>query len=214
MIRVLIASDDSDTKLGEYFKACKEDLIAVINAEIEAQKPLEVEDIPSRNSNNAYLNIKYVDFKEIPFLWASFSHGNENSVKFNGTALISTGDDNSLFANTLFYTNSCLSGKFLGPDLISQNCRTFIGYDQSIVAFKNDYREISLKCDTIGIISFLTSDITAIVAFKQIIQYYTQQANRLLDLEDPLSAALLINAREALVFHGDENLKKEDLFFE
>lgn len=213
MIRVLLASDDGDDKLGEYFKACKADLVAVIKAEIEAQKPLLIEDIPYINNNNAYLTIKYADLKEIPFLWASFSHGNENSIKFNGAALISAGDDNSLFANTLFYTSSCLSGKFLGPDLIRQNCRTFIGYDQSIVAFKNEYREISLKCDTIGITSFLTSEITAFTAFKQIGQYYTQQSNRILDLGDPLASALLINAREALVFHGDKNLKKEDLLF-
>lgn len=209
-----MASDDGDVKLGQYFQACREDIVAVANVEIESGKPLVVESIPNINCNNAYLNIKYEALKDVPFVWVSFSHGNENSIKFNGVALVSAGDDNSLFANTFFYTNSCLSGKLLGPDLISQECRVFIGYDKSIVAFKNENQDISLKCDTIGITSFLTSDITAYRSFQEIRQYYTQQANKLLDFGDPLSSALLINAREALVFHGDKEVKKEDLSYQ
>jgi hypothetical protein len=209
-----MASDDGDVQLGRYFQNCREDIIAVTNAEIESGQPLMVESIPNINCNNAYLNIKYEDLKEVPFVWVSFSHGNENSIKFNGMALVSVGDDNSLFKNTFFYTNSCLSGKSLGPDLISQKCRVFIGYDKSIIAFKNENQDISLKCDTIGIISFLTSDLSAYGSFLEIRQFYTQQANRLLDFGDPLSSALLINAREALVFHGDKEVKKENLFFQ
>lgn len=214
MIRILIASDDLDVRLGGYFKACKGEMMTVINAEIDEGKSLHVEEILPNNCNNAYINIKYAEFKEIPFIWVSYSHGNENSIMVNGSSLISAGDDNSIFSNTLFYTNSCLSGKFLGPDLINQNCRSFIGYDQSIVAFKNENQEISLKCDNVGLISFLTADVTAYDAFNDMKKYYTQQANRLLDLGDILSSGLLINAREALVFHGDESLKKTDLFFE
>lgn len=212
MIRILIASDDEDVKLGNYFKLCKKDMLAVFDAEIKDGKLLEVNNIPSQNCNNAYLTIKFAELKEIPFLWISFSHGNEKSIKFNGSALIDAGDDNSLFTNTFFYTNSCLSGKYLGPDLIKQKCKVFIGYDNSVIAFKNDNQDISLKCDTIGITSFLTSDFSAYQAFEQIRQYYTQQANKLFDFGDPLSSGLLINAREALVFHGERNLKKEDLF--
>ena len=214
MIRVLIASDDNDVELGEYFRACKQDLLSVVSAEIDSGKLLTVEDIPSINCNVVYLNVKYTTFKKIPFLWVSFSHGNESSIRFNGSVFVSAGDDNSLFEDTLFYTNSCLSGKFLGPDLINQNCRTFIGYDQSVIAFKNENQKISLKCDTVGLILFLTEDVTAYDAFEHTKQYYTQQAEILLKYGDILSSGLLINAREDLVFHGDKNLKKEELFFE
>ena len=211
MIRIVTAYDDLDTKLGTYFIACKEDIAAVIKAESEINDRYLSTEISGINCNQAYLDVILSDHKEIPFLWISYTHGNEKEITVNGCSFVKAGNDNSYFQESFFYTNSCLSGKFLGPDLIAQNCKVFIGYDDTIVAFKNEHREVSVKCDNIGLITFLTTTSTAYESFEAMQSYYTQESNRIFRYGDPLSSALLINAREALVFHGEKDFTKEDL---
>ena len=76
----------------------------------------------------------------------------------------------------------------------------------------NDYQDLSIKCDNFGITAFLTQDITAFEAYERMRSNYSQEINKMLVSRNVLRAGLLINAREALVFHGDKNLKKEELF--
>lgn len=211
MINVLAAFDESDIKLGEYFKACKNDLLTIIKKELENGQNFTTLEISSKNCHSAYFDIILSRYKEIPFLIVAYSHGNEKCLTVNGVAYISAGNDNSFFQKSFFYTNSCLSGKILGPDLIEQNCKVFIGYEEIVVAFKDERQDISIKCDNIGISMFLTGEITAYEAYLKMKDYYTQSANKLLKFNDILASGLLINAREALVFYGDKNCKKEDL---
>ncbi len=214
MINIFIAFDCDDIKLGPYFHNCMKDLSSVLLTEKDNGLKCLIMELPTRYCNWAHLDIKYSKYKDRPFIIVAYTHGNEDALTVGGTSFIKADEDNSFFNNSFFYTNSCLSGKRLGPNLIEQKCKTFIGYDQEIVAFKNELQQESLKCDNIGINLFLTSDYTAYEAFIGMKDYYTQKANSLDLFRDILSASLLINAREALVFHGDKNLKKSDLMDE
>ena len=196
--------------MGVYFNACKNDIITSINLQTAIHNIFSIIEIPSRNCRSAYFDIVLSEFKNIPFIIIAYTHGNENSLVANGSRFITVDNDTSFFNNSFFYTNSCLSGKVLGPELIKQNCKVFIGYDSTITAFKNENSNISLKCDNIGILLFLTSDITAYDAYFAMIKLYTQEYDKLLANGDPLSAGLLIQNREALVFYGEKELKKED----
>lgn len=212
MIKIITAFDEVDVRLGKYFENCKDDILAVIESENENGEIFENELIKSTNCNRAYLDIYLERYKLIPFIWVAYMHGNERSISSNGSVFISSSDDITYFSNAFFYTNSCLSGKILGPELINQKCSVFIGYDDAIMAFKNDYQEVSRRCDNFGIIYFLTSDATTYEAYEAMRNNYTLESNKILQFADPLSAGLLINAREALVFHGDKTKKKEDFF--
>jgi hypothetical protein len=139
-----------------------------------------------------------------------FTHGNENSIIVNGLNFVQSSDDNSFFSNCFFYTNSCASGDKLGPSLIEQECRVFIGYREKVYSFKNEYQDISLKCDTVGLTTFLTEDITAYQAYRNMIQLYTQESIKMRQNRDILAAGLMIEAREALIFLGDKDAKSED----
>ncbi|GHB83091.1 hypothetical protein [Persicitalea jodogahamensis] len=210
MIEILTAYDEEDPELGVYFNACKKDIVASINLQTAIHNIFSITEIPSRNCRLAYFDIVLGKLKNIPFIIIAYTHGNETSLIANGSGFITVNSTNSSFNDSFFYTNSCLSGKVLGPELIKQNCKVFIGYDSTITAFKNENSNISLKCDNIGMLLFLTSDITAYDAYVAMIQLYTQEYDKLLANGDPLSAALLIQNREALVFHGEKELKKED----
>lgn len=211
MINILAAFDEEDADLGVYFSSCLNDLKEAINAEKQDGAELEITEISSRYCNVAYFEQVLSKFKQSPFIWVSYTHGSEKSLIASGKSFIKAGEDNSLFQSTIFFTNSCLSGKILGPDLIKQLCLAFVGYDRPIVAFKNDYQEISLKCDNVGIISFLCGNTNAFDAYLAMKKLYTQESEKLLKYEDPLSAGLLINCREGLVFHGNKELRVDDL---
>lgn len=210
MIDLVVAFDDSDAELGVYFALCKDDSVEIINSLEKNRERIRYTEIPANKCNLAYLDISLQSLKDVPFIWAAFTHGDENSITIANVPFVEVGNDNSLFKDSFFYTNSCSSGLNLGQDLIDQNCRVFIGYNKKVYAFKNEYADTSLKCDTIGLTSFLTEDITAFEAYLKINQLYTQESRKLQNIGDILSAGLLINARESLTFKGDKQAKSID----
>jgi len=212
MIEIVVAYDERDKKLGDYFESCKNDLIATIE-QLGGIKNT-ISEIPAKKCNRAYIDIALKHLKEISFLIIAYMHGTESQLIANNGAFVQVGDDNSFFKYSLFYTNSCLCGKLLGPDLITHQCHTFIGFDEEISALLGDNKDISIKCDNFGITAFLTQDITVFEAYDQMRTNYSQEITKMLSLGDILSAGVLVNAREALVFLGNKDLKKEGLFNE
>jgi len=209
MIKVVIAVDEKDKQLGDYFASCKQYFIAAINSIDEISS--EISEISARNCRKEYLDITLSHLKEVPFIMVAYMHGNEKQLIANGGVFLQVGNDNSYFKDTLFYTNSCSCGKYLGPDLIRYKCSAFIGYDQKVDVFLEDHREISIKCDNFGIIAFLTQNITAHEAYEQMHTNYSIEVNKMRSFGNILGASVLVNARESLVFHGNKELKKEEL---
>ncbi len=210
MIEVIIAYDNNDADLGIFFELCKNDCITIINSVESNLARVRFSDVPSLQCSHAYLTINKSHLLNQPFITIVFTHGNNDSVVVNGNSFINANDDNSFFSQSFFYTNSCSTGKILGPKLIEQECRVFIGYSEKIYSFKNEYSDISLKCDTIGITSFLTEDITAYDAYQNMIKLYTQESRKMQNNFDVLAAGLMIEAREALTFLGDKEAKSDD----
>lgn len=211
MIELVFAFDNTDADLGIYFTMCKDESIEIINSLDSNKAKVNITQLTANKCNRAYIDIALNSLCAIPSIWATFTHGNENGVTASGTSFISVGNDHTIFKDAFFYTTSCSSGLNLGEDLISHSCRVFIGYRDKIYAFKNEYSDISLKCDIIGLTSFLTEDITAYEAFSRIKQLYTQESRKLQFVGgDVLAASLLINAREALTFKGDREARVDD----
>lgn len=211
MIRILLAFDNIDFDLGQYFDSCRTDLIAIIDAENIDNIKIQYSELDSYKCNSAYVLDAHENLSDLPFIMVAYMHGNKKAISANGGHFVIAGEDNNFYKNTFFYTNSCSSAKFLGPDLVKQGCYAFIGYSEATVAFKDDRSDVSLKCDNSGLLLFLTQDITAFEAYNGMKQYYTQQSDRLFSIGDILASGLLINAREALTFEGDKELKKEKL---
>ena len=213
MIKVLVAYDNEDERLGNYFDSCKLDVCATISSEESSEIDFELIEIASRQCNRAFLDLLPKQVKKNPFLLIVYAHGNEEAIRVNGTSFIRIGEDNEMFKDTVIYSTACLTGKLLGKELVGNGCKAFIGYDGQIVAFKDTRQDISIKCDNLGITMFLTSDITISEAFDQMKKYYTQESQKLLSFNDILASGLLINARESLVFHGNPDITRNDLVY-
>lgn len=211
MTDILIAYDESDEKLGSYFLKCKND-ITLFFEELEDEETNIVE-ICAVNCHDAYIDISLVNYEFTPFLFIAFTHGSQKGLTSKGNVFVSTEKNYTLFNKSFVYANSCLAGLKLGPHLISCGCKAFIGYENEIYAFiDREHEEISVKCDNSGLKAFYTQGITAFEAYESMQTYYSNQINRLTQFGDMFRAAILVNARESLVFHGDRELKKDDLF--
>ncbi len=210
MIEFVIAYDERDDVLGSYFQECRNNLVSVIS-DLQELDPI-LNDVPANKCNRAYLDYVLANLRDKPFIIAVYCHGNPKQLVVNGSLFIDSDEDNEYFKKTFFYTNSCSSGKTLGPKLIEQNCSVFIGFERNVESLMGDYyEELSINCDNFGITAFLTQEITAFEAYEQMIKNYTQKIQNLQKTGDILRAGIFINAREALVFHGNKDLTKADL---
>jgi len=206
MINLIVACDNKDAKLGKYFQDSKKYLLPFL------RKQYKLHRISSVNCNKGYINLSMLKYKPNPFVFIAYSHGNEKALRCRSNSYVEKGVNTHNFAKSLFYTTACLTGKELGNDLIKNGCWAFIGYDSETIAFLEDSKKkISINCDNVGIMVFLTEDITIFDAFNKMKNYYTQQIDKALEFEDILFVANLVKMREALVFFGNKKLRKKDL---
>jgi len=214
MIRFIIAYDNLDSELGDYFEGCKNQLSGLL-AENSALVNGEIYEMAGKQCNNAHIDIIIPRYNEHPFVFIAYSHGNETALCCGTERYVEKNINAHHFKNSLFYTTACSVGKELGYHLIANGCVAFVGYKSDIHAFiQNEKKEISKNCDNAGIMAFLSDDITISEACGRMKNYYTQQIDKLYNVDDVLFAGNLVEARDALICLGNQNLRKEDLFVE
>lgn len=212
MINIIVAYDNEDVKLGTYFENCKNQLLSILEEHhaLVNNKPHEVS---TRHCNNVYIDLLLPKYNAYPFIFIAYSHGNEKALCCRDNNYVEKDANTHNFTNSLFYTTACSVGKELGEHLISKGCLAFIGYKNSINVYRQDIKNrISMNCDNAGIITFLLDDITIFEAYERMKNFYTQQIDKLYEVKDMLFAADLVETLDALVFFGNRDLRKEDLF--
>lgn len=205
-----IAFDNEDEVLGDYFVKCMEDLKAFLETSGLAVK---VVFINSRLSTSAYLETVLTDRQE-RFFFIVYSHGNRVSLKGRHGQFIEVNLNTGLFVNSFFYCTACLCAHSLGSEIIEDGGLTFIGYSAEVYSLKEEYEEISMKCDNSGLQAYLSEDITAQQALDKMKNYYTFQINKIYDTKDPLRAGLLTLARESLILKGNGNLRFSEMNYD
>jgi hypothetical protein len=211
MINIVIAYDNQNAGLGQYFEDCQKDIVALL--EEQGQLVNSRSTVPSPQCNVAYIDIAIPQINSNPFIFIAYTHGIDDGLKCNGVSFVSTGNCHH-FTNSLFYSTACLIGRKLAPELINKGCKAFIGFKEESEVFQNaSYRKIFIECDNYALKMFLTSDTTVEQSFNSMKNHYTNKIDHLMELgEDPLFIGALIANREALICLGDKNLKKENFF--
>lgn len=211
MINIIIAVDDQNCHLGQYFEDCRKDIATLLDEQTQLVKSCSK--ISSSQCNVAYIDITIPQINSNPFIFIAYTHGIDNGLKCQGASFISI-DNCHHFANSLFYTTACLVGRELAPELINKGCITFIGFKEESEVFHNvSYRNTFIECDNYALKMFMTSDTSIGKAFNSMKDHYTNKIDRLMELrEDPLFIGALTANREALICLGNKELKKEDLF--
>jgi len=207
MINILLAYSDTDTKLGPYFVKCIEDLKAFLPS---CRQEFQIEEIHGAQLNDEYLETVVEKYRPQQFIFAAYSHGNELFLRHGSNDYIIVYENTHLFSNSLFYSNACLTGKRLGPDLINKGCLGFIGYSDAV--YSSLLFEIFCQCDNYGIKKFLEGERLG-TAYQQMKNNYTEQIDKIYAANAVL-ASLLRHSRDVLILLGDSDLTIEHFISE
>ena len=201
MAKILIACDEEDTSLGDFFLACKNHLSQYFKS-----KDISITELGSNQLNDLAISL-YIN--HLPqFIFGAYSHGDDNSLlKAADVEYVSIEKNGSAFKGGFVYTFSCSSGKELGRDLVGVNqCQCFIGYSKPVFIWTNFFPPF-VECANHGLIQFFDgSDThTALDAMKK---KYNDEIDKMYEI-NPLVAASLVDNRKALIMHGNNICLKD-----
>jgi hypothetical protein len=207
MISLKIAFDENDKTLGSYFKLSKLDLVEFLN---DYDPIYHVEGINSGGCNQTNVEAIISRLNGNSFLFVAYTHGNDDALVVDGHAFIETNANTTLFRNSIFYSMACSNGRGLGEDLIRNGCHAFIGYDTVSTVFLDGKQKISVNCDNSGIKSFILGK-TIRESVESMKSYYDSEINKMIRFGDIISAGILRNNKNSLVFFGKPEFKVNDL---
>lgn len=209
MIRVNIAFDDKDPRLGSYFQECKEDLISFLeDRRVNNADDYAVDEIHSGRCNQVYIDNQISIVNANNFLFIAYSHGDDACLSAGGSAYIHSSFSGNLFNNAFFYAVACSTGSLLGPDLVNNGCHVFIGYNGPFYVLHMHHR-LAVNCANVGIKMFFMGH-SVRESFNLIESFYNQEIDKLVAFHDPLAASFLISNKNALVLLGGGELTIDD----
>lgn len=196
MPNIIIAYDEKDYPLGEFFKSCKEHLVNFL-----ATKSFSVSaELGSDRLNDLAVSMIIEDLES--FIFSAYSHGDKSSLlKAGASEYVSVQKNGLAFKGGFVYTFSCSSGLELGRDLISCNCHCFIGYNRTVYIWTNHVPTF-VECVNHGLIAFFNGATSSNV-INQMIEKYNEEIDRMSEI-DAVVAADLVSNRRALVMHGKD----------
>lgn len=201
MIHLFIAFDNEDSKQGDYFTRSQEHLIEQLS-----NTPF----IQQFNSQSILNNEIPVAIREInsnidtPFIFVSYTHGKQDALCIDDKSFIDRSNA-YLFGETLFYACSCLAAQKLGNELINNNCRVFIGYNDYITTAFPESEPAFYHCENAFLIQFITTDET----IQDCIQYMYNVYSNITDQIDSVSASILNKNLRVFKAMGDLQLTRQ-----
>jgi hypothetical protein len=204
MINLVMVYIEHDLKLNNYFKNCADAV------RTHCDNDFRIIDITNNQCNSVYIEETIKSLGNNKFIFISFSHGNESSLLFNNEPYIEININDHIFRGSFFYTNSCLSGKNLGPSLIDKNCEVFWGYKENVYSVKL-YFDIFQECDLSGF-KYFVNGFSALESFRKMKNYFDEKIDEIYKNDYSAAAHLLFN-RDALVLLGNKNSKITDYNF-
>jgi len=206
MINTILAYDNQDIDLGDFFEKCALMTMNSINSNFN------VTEINSRCLNELTIQIKTEIINTKPFLFISFTHGSEIELLKGGTTpFISDTLNSSCLRNSFAYCFACYSGNKLGALLVENGAKTFVGYngELKIQKFFGAF-EYFIVCATSGIVSFLLGE-SINNAVDKMKEKYTECVD-LFYQKDMVIASWFMEHRDAIVLLGDSKLSMFDLY--
>lgn len=207
MINTVIAYDDNDQELGDYFEECFQSLNIYLS-QIDDVKLFHLTGLECTEDNLIEtINL----FDEDKFVFVALTHGNDAQLLTDNDILVDLENIDHLKLS-LFYTTACDSAIKLGPKLIQNDCLSYVGYNQISFSTYEDYNQIYINCETYCLREFLNSNLTLENCFNNMLEYFDQQIGLLsIDNDEILVAMELINNRDAFRILGNGKLTKNNL---
>lgn len=208
MINIIIAADDIDENIGENCRLSYEHLTKEINP-----SDLNQQLLTGHNCHADAIVAAISSFNQQPFVFVGYSHGSK-------TALISTVAQDGYvntsnayhFGTSLFYTTSCSSGLQLKDSLLISGCFAFVGYDDKVIVPENEEdQKIFIACENRALVHFLNTDDTLAESVAVMREQHKQQWDDYLNRDEYVTASLLLQNLDCLVWEDRGALRRKQL---
>ncbi|MEA5258481.1 hypothetical protein VB264_11865 [Arcicella aquatica] len=196
MVKVILAYDEDNYTLGQYFAYCYSDISQYFDGLQHG-----IVEIKGRILNSAYIDFELAKYEEIPFIFIAYSHGTNVSL-ISDEEYLGISSNLKPFSNSFIYTFSCSSGHTLGNHLIQNGARVFIGYNKEIHIITT-YQQIFAECANEGMKHFLSGD-NIKLAFQKMKERHNQEIDNIYS-KNSLVASTIRKNRDALIMRGHQS---------
>jgi hypothetical protein len=207
MIKIVVAYDDNDSALADYFEESYNNFLLSMQA--ANVNPTTV--LRGLQCNEANINNAVNPLKANPFLFVGLSHGDEtgNYLLTENDAYVSR--DNSVnFTNSFFYTTGCNAGLDLRECLMQHGCTVFIGYtNNSKAPLNEDYNSLFIDCELYALKLFISSDSTIDELFNEMLNYTQTKIDWLFDKDEIVEAMDLQSNKDCMIIAGEGSLTRQ-----
>ena len=208
MIRIVVAYDDNDSALGDYFEESYNNFHRSMQAAnatpTTVLRGLECDEVSINNAVNP--------LKADPFLFVGLSHGDDtgNYLLTENDAYVSP--DNAVnFTNSFFYTTGCNAGLDLRANLLQKGCKVFIGYtNNSKAPLNEDYNSLFIDCELFALKQFLSSDRTINELFNEMMNFTQTKIDWLFENNEIVEAMDLQSNKDCMIVDGNSSLTRLD----
>ena len=195
MIKIILAYDEDNYTLGEYFAYCAFNISQYFNDEQHG-----IIKITGRVLNSAYIDLELSKHENIPFLFIAYSHGTKHSL-ISDEEYLSNSSNLLPFQDSFFYTFSCSSGIELGMNLIDNGAKVFIGY-KSDVYIITTYQQIFAECANEGMKYFLKGE-SVENSFLKMIEKHNDEIDNIYSKNFFVASTIRQN-RDSLILKGKQ----------
>lgn len=206
MINIVVAYDDNDPELGDYFELCYNDLYE----NLSILQGLAINSIRGLDCNEDGVLERIQSFEEENFGFVGLSHGNDRQLLTENDVYVDV-ENLSHFCNSLFYSTACSTGIELGKELIKNNCQCYVGFKEDTYATYEDFYDIYIECENYCLKDFFSSQNTIKESFNNMLNHFDKHILDLESKDEILVAMELIGNKDSFVLYGNEDLKRTNL---
>lgn len=200
MINTIIAYDNNDYQIGDYFNRSYLHL-----DELKNQPYINMTGIDGDSCIETNINVIIPQFNQTAFVFIGLSHGTDDGFSLRAVDYYVKETNANHFLNSFFYSTACHIGRNLGNVLISHGCKCFIGYtDVSEVPLIEDYEDLFIECELYAIKNFFLTTKSINVLYDEMIAFTDEKVIELANGSDVLDAMALIRNRDCMVIIGED----------
>ena len=208
MIRIVVAYDDNDSALGDYF----EESYNNFHQSMQAANATPTTFLRGLECNEVNINSAVNPLKADPFLFVGLSHGDDtgNYLRTENDTYVSPSNSVN-FTNSFFYTTGCNAGLDLRANLLQHGCKVFIGYtNNSKAPLNEDYNSLFIDCELFALKQFLSSNRTINELFNEMMNFTQNKIDWLFEKNEIVEAMDLQSNKDCMIVDGNSSLTRLD----
>jgi hypothetical protein len=196
MAKIILAFDEANILLGDFFFYCATELKRIFSTN---ERVIE---FPSgKIENDIGISIQLEKIKG-NFIFIALTHGSESELTCDGSLpYISTKANMLILKNSLSFCFSCNTGKLLGKEMVASGGKCFVGHNNTVYASNYIWKELFAKPILCFWINFFNGK-TVFSCVKAKKLEYTRLIDEIYGT-DIFHATYLLNNRDSLIVYGD-----------